>query len=143
MTIRSRASLALGLVLCAACAMARPVFEQSLSPDAPGLGEWLHLLHARYGCDSLLVLSRLRGTALQGRSQQWTAPEPGMEVCTGLAIGAWPVRVRAWPAPGGVREEWTFEGDTHDVGVSFPGGYYIVRLDGPDTRSLRVTLVSR
>jgi hypothetical protein len=122
----------------------RPTFEQSFGPSEHSLGQFLHLLVTRYGCDSALVRS---GMGLGGvTSAQERTPNlihEGMLVCADLApSGPWPMRVRAWQTTDGLREEWTYQRRASSGIPGHVGGTFVVYLDGPDATALRVRQVS-
>ncbi|MGD0485014.1 MAG: hypothetical protein ABSB58_10270 [Gemmatimonadales bacterium] len=135
-------SLAAGLVLVAACATARPVFEQSFGPSQQSMGRWLHLLSTRYGCDSIFVSTRLIALLTSAQDRAPSEINRDMRVCDEVAIGKWPMRVQAWQTSGGVREEWVFQRRALGYGPGTAGGSFIVYLEGPDPLALCVTTVT-
>ena len=129
------------LAFAAACATARPDFEQEFfASNRAAHDAWYRLLGTRYGCDTVLVRNSQR---LAGTSVLETP------VCTAAAF-VMPDRVRAWHDSGAVREDWEIRGGAARLAVtSILGpsttrttpGYCVLRLEGAQPAELSVKAI--
>lgn len=132
--------LSVGLACAAACAAARPDFEQDFfASNRAAHDAWYRLLGMRYGCDTLVVRSFAAGAD--------AAPE--IPVCTAAAF-VMPERIRAWRDSSGIREDWEFQGGSarpSTISILGPSssrttsGRCLMRLEGARPTALLVTLV--
>ena len=134
--------LGVGLALAAACAAARPDFEQDFfASNRASHDAWYLLLGTRYGCDTMVVRNS-RG------SVGATTPSE-MPVCIAAAYVT-PDRIRAWRDSAGMREDWEFEGGTarpSTISILGPSasrttlGRCVMQLVGYEAESLKVSAV--
>ncbi len=134
--------LALAVAFAAACAAARPDFEQDFfASNRASHDAWYRLLGTRYGCDTVIV--RNTGRAYAG-SQIVEAP-----VCTAAALVV-PDRVRAWRDSSGLREDWEFKGGSlrpSTISILGPSstrrtmGICVMQLVGTREETLKVASV--
>ena len=123
------------LAALAACATARPVFEQAFSGGEQGHGQWVQLLRSRYGCDVVDTLSAHQLGARTSFGQHRSVEESFDAPVCRITGGGWPLMVRAWTTSAGMREEWSF------VAPMLPytrttGRPWTLVLEGPDPTRL-------
>ncbi len=134
--------LSIGLALTAACASARPDFEQEFFASNRATHDaWYRLLGTRYGCDTVVV--RNAGSGYAGTQIA------GTPVCTAAALVT-PERIRAWRDSSGLREDWEFVGGSaHPQTISILGpsssrttlGRCVMQLVGEREERLKVNSV--
>ena len=133
--MRGRRFVALATLLAAAaCATARPDFEQSFTEHTQSRQAWWRLLVTRYGCNIDAVRMAARSSA--------QAFAPGAEVCLAAAFVA-PERVRSWQTSRGIREEWEYVAAAvgSRYGRQGPAGRCTLSFEGPREQALRVVNV--
>jgi hypothetical protein len=131
--------LGVSLAFAAACATARPEFEQNFfASNRAAHDAWYRLLGTRYRCDTMVVRSPAAGAI--------TASET--PVCIAAAF-LMPTRIRAWRDSSGIREDWEFQGGSarpSTVSILGPSssratlGRCLMRLEGARPTELLVTM---